>query len=176
MHDPTHHQHKGDPAMSYQHLIRSDLDRLGHPSIDPRQVEASMRCVFGTLDHLDGAEWDRAVQEAVAEVRAMGPQISEALAESWGLWRTPTRRTPRCEKEIPMLYETDAGDLIEFAKKWASLGDAVTEQVEDIVNDLTTDEVNPSAIGMAQRTLRGLNQGIDLAMDQYLARWNRPRR
>ena len=75
-----------------------------------------------------------------------------------------------------MLYETDAGDLIEFAKKWASLGDAVTEQVEDIVNDPTTDEVNPSAIGMAQRTLRGLNQGIDLAMDQYLSRWNRPRR
>ncbi len=75
-----------------------------------------------------------------------------------------------------MLYETDAGDLIEFAKRWASLGDAVTEQVEDIVNDPTTDEVNPSAIGMAQRILRGLNQGIDLAMDQYLARWNRPHR
>jgi hypothetical protein len=28
-----------------------------------------------------------------------------------------------------MLYETDAGDLIEFAKRWADLGDAVAEQV-----------------------------------------------
>lgn len=71
--------------MAYQDTIRCDLDRLGHPSIDPRHVEASMRCVFGTLDHLGGAAWDRAVREAVAEVQAMGPEISEALAESWGL-------------------------------------------------------------------------------------------
>ena len=44
-----------------------------------------MRCVFGTLDNLGGAAWDRAVREAVAEVHAMGPEISEALAESLGL-------------------------------------------------------------------------------------------
>lgn len=71
--------------MAYKDTIGRDLDRLGHPSIDPRHVEASMRCVFGTLDHLGGAAWDRAVQEAVAEVQAMGPEISEALAKSWGL-------------------------------------------------------------------------------------------
>jgi len=81
--------------MGYQHLIRRDLDRLGLSGMDPRHVEASMRCVFGTLDHLGGTAWDRAVQEAVAEVEAMGPEMSEALAESWGLWRTPTRRTDR---------------------------------------------------------------------------------
>jgi hypothetical protein len=71
--------------MAYQDTIRRDLDRFGYPSIDPRHVEASMRCVFGTLDHLGGAAWDRAVQEAVDEVQAMGPEISEALAESLGL-------------------------------------------------------------------------------------------
>jgi hypothetical protein len=33
-----------------------------------------------------------------------------------------------------MLYETDAEDLIDFAKRWASLGDAVAEQVEQILD------------------------------------------
>lgn len=71
--------------MAYQDLIRRDLDRLSLPDLDPRHVEASMRCAFGTLDHLGGAAWDRALREAVAEVQAMGPEISDALAESWGL-------------------------------------------------------------------------------------------
>jgi hypothetical protein len=69
-----------------------------------------------------------------------------------------------------MLYETDAGDLIEFSKRWAALGDAVAEQVADIVDDPHTDEVNPAAINLARSRLRGLNQGIDLAMDESLAR------
>ena len=69
----------------YQDLIRLDLGRLGRVGMDPRHVEASMRCVFGTLDHLGGAVWTRAVQEAVGEVETMGPEMSEALAQSWGL-------------------------------------------------------------------------------------------
>jgi hypothetical protein len=71
--------------MPYQDLIRRDLDRLRLLDLDPRHVEASMRSVFGTLDHLGGTAWDRALREAVAEVQAMGPEISEALAASWGL-------------------------------------------------------------------------------------------
>lgn len=49
-----------------------------------------------------------------------------------------------------MLYETDAGDLIEFAKAWAELGDAVAEQVADVVDNPQTDEVNPAAIELAR--------------------------
>ena len=71
--------------MPYQDLIRRDLDRLRLPRVDPRHVEASMRCFFGTLDHLGGDAWDRALEDAVAEVHEMGPEISETLAESWGL-------------------------------------------------------------------------------------------
>ena len=78
----------GDPTMAYQDLIRRDLARLGCPEIDPRHIEASMRCVYGTLDHLGGPGWTRAVREAAAEVLAMGPTTAEALAESWGLWPT----------------------------------------------------------------------------------------
>lgn len=71
--------------MAYQDLIRRDLERLGHRGIDPHHVEASMRCAFGTLYYLGELDWDRALQEAVVEVQAMGPEISETLAESWGL-------------------------------------------------------------------------------------------
>ena len=69
-----------------------------------------------------------------------------------------------------MLYETDAGDLIDFAKRWAELGDAVSEQVEQVVDDPETDEVNPAAIELARSRLRGLNEGLDQALDGYLAR------
>lgn len=71
--------------MPYQNLIQRDLDRLSLPRLDPRHVEASMRSAVGTLDHLGGAAWDRALREAVSEVQAMGPKMSEALAASWGL-------------------------------------------------------------------------------------------
>jgi hypothetical protein len=69
-----------------------------------------------------------------------------------------------------MLYETDAGDLIDFAKRWAELGDAVSEQVGQVVDDPETDEVNPAAIELARSRLRGLNEGLDQALDGYLAR------
>lgn len=69
----------------YQTHLRHDLDRLGHPATDPRHVEAAMRRTHGTLDHLGGAEWDEAIREALAEVEAVGSEISEAVARSWGL-------------------------------------------------------------------------------------------
>ena len=34
-----------------------------------------------------------------------------------------------------MLYETDAGDLIDFARRWADLGDAVAAQVSEVVDN-----------------------------------------
>jgi len=34
-----------------------------------------------------------------------------------------------------MLYEIDAGDLIDSARRWAGLGDAVAEQVSQVVDD-----------------------------------------
>jgi hypothetical protein len=84
--------------MSYQDLIRRDLAHRGLISMDPRHVEASMRCVFGTLDHLGGLEWTAAVREAVAEVQTMGPEMSEALAQSWGLIGKGGQHDQACEE------------------------------------------------------------------------------
>jgi hypothetical protein len=75
------------------------------------------------------------------------------------------------------MYEADAGDLIDFAKRWAALGEAVSEQVEQVVDDPncgsmwnegTENGVNPAAIRMAKERLGGLNQGIDQALEEFL--------
>lgn len=67
------------------------------------------------------------------------------------------------------LHEIDAGDLIDFAKRWAGLGDAVAEQVSAVVDNQHTDAVNPNAIELARQRISGLNEGIDEAIAEYLA-------
>ena len=76
-----------------------------------------------------------------------------------------------------MLHDLDAADLIDFAKRWAGLGDAVAEQVERIVDDprgaagfgRADLEVNPNAIYLAQERLQGLNEDLDDAFEEYFA-------
>ena len=76
-----------------------------------------------------------------------------------------------------MLYEIDAGDLIDLARRRAGLGDAVSEQVERIVDDprgaagfgRADLEVNPNAIYLAQERLQGLNEDLDDAFEEYFA-------
>jgi hypothetical protein len=74
-----------------------------------------------------------------------------------------------------MLYEIDAGDLIDFARRWADLGDAVAEQVVQVVDDpraaaglRSADlEVNPNAIELAKERIGGLNEQIDTGIEEY---------
>jgi hypothetical protein len=74
-----------------------------------------------------------------------------------------------------MLNEIDAGDLIDFARRWADLGDAVAEQVTQVVDDpraaaglrRADQEVNPNAIELARERIGGLNEGIDTAIEEY---------
>ena len=74
-----------------------------------------------------------------------------------------------------MLYEIDAGDLIDFARRWAGLGDAVAEQVSQVVDDpraaaglRSADlEVNPNAIELAKERIGGLNEQIDTTIEEY---------
>jgi hypothetical protein len=74
-----------------------------------------------------------------------------------------------------MLHEIDAGDLIDFARRWADLGDAVADQVVHVVDDPRAAaglrradlEVNPNAIELARERIGGLNEGIDTAIAEY---------
>lgn len=68
-----------------------------------------------------------------------------------------------------MLHEIDAGDLSDFAKRWAGLGDAVAEQVAAVVDNPHTNAVNPNAIELARQRVGGLNKGIDEAIAEYFA-------
>jgi len=54
-------------------------------SIDPRHVEAWMRCEHGTLDALSRSAFETAVADSVALIAAGGHQMSEMLAKSYGL-------------------------------------------------------------------------------------------
>ena len=74
-----------------------------------------------------------------------------------------------------MLYEIDAGDLIDFARRWAGLGDTVADQVSRVVDDPRAAaghgradlEVNPNAIHLARERLHGLNEDLDAAFEEY---------
>jgi hypothetical protein len=74
-----------------------------------------------------------------------------------------------------MLQEIDAGDLIDFARRWADLGDAVADQVTQVLDDPRAAaglrradlEVNPNAIELAKERIGGLNEGIDTAIAEY---------
>jgi hypothetical protein len=83
------------------------------------------------------------------------------------------------ERRHAMLYDTDSADLIDFARRWAGLGDAVADQVVQVLDDaraaagLREDradlEVNPNAIVLARERLGGLNEEIDQAFEEYFA-------
>jgi hypothetical protein len=75
------------------------------------------------------------------------------------------------------MSDIDPADLIEFATRWAALGDAVTEQVKQVIDDPscgscwnegTEHGVNPAAIRLALDRLEGLNDEIDSLLAEFL--------
>ena len=75
------------------------------------------------------------------------------------------------------MNDIDTADLIEFATRWAALGDAVTEQVVRVLDDPscgscwnegTEHGVNPTAIELAYQRLRGLNDELDEMLEAFL--------
>jgi hypothetical protein len=67
------------------------------------------------------------------------------------------------------MQDIDPLDLIEFATRWAALGDAVAAQVTRVIaGDDDENNVNPNAIQFAQSRLRGLNDEIDSILSEFL--------
>jgi hypothetical protein len=71
--------------MRYQDRIREQIARKGHIGIDPRHVEAYMRLMYSTLDHLSESEFNREVQIGIECVREDGIVNAEQCAQSFGL-------------------------------------------------------------------------------------------
>lgn len=73
------------------------------------------------------------------------------------------------------LAQVEVSDLLAFAKEWASLGDSVQTQVENVIDNPENDEVNPNAIKLAKERLGGMNNDIDQAFECYFD-WLRAQR
>lgn len=61
------------------------------------------------------------------------------------------------------LNECSAEALLEFAKAYRSMGDAVAEQLHELMGDDQAD-LNPNAVDLIKKTLGGVNEEIDSAI------------
>jgi hypothetical protein len=61
------------------------------------------------------------------------------------------------------LYELTGLDLVDFARTVMNLGDAVVEQLADILSG-SYDDINPNALDMIEEELGGVNSDIDEAI------------
>ena len=72
------------------------------------------------------------------------------------------------------MYEMDSTELIEFAKAYASLGDAVASQLDTILDGNERDfpsQTNSNAIKIIEDELGGVNEEIDTAIKAYNDWW-----
>jgi hypothetical protein len=65
------------------------------------------------------------------------------------------------------LYDVEVSELIGFCKAYASMGNAIQEQLDDILDNSDNDDVNPNAIRVIEQDLGGMNQEIDNAIAAY---------
>jgi hypothetical protein len=87
-------------------------------------------------------------------------EFSRAILERRG------RRLAERMRGSQEIYELDSYELIDFAKAYRKLGDAVQDQLDSILNDSQAN-VNPNAIDLIKDELGGLNREIDDAIAAY---------
>lgn len=91
--------------------------------------------------------------------------INEEIASA--LLRSENRRLTEARSPGGVLYKVDAASLITFAKAYASLGLAVQEQLDDLVEFQEDADINHNAFDVMERALRGMNRELDEAMDAW---------
>lgn len=69
----------------YRTMINAILAEIGRSEVESRHVEAMMRVEHPTLDALSAARFRREVIESVAAIDQAGPDLTEQIAESYGL-------------------------------------------------------------------------------------------
>lgn len=69
----------------YQRMIAERMERMNIAGVDPRHIEAFMRCEHGTLDGISPDQFNAEVQTCAACVGKVGQEQSESLAASYGL-------------------------------------------------------------------------------------------
>ena len=67
----------------YQKVIKEYLINRGWNDVPSTVIEAYMRCTYGTLDHLDRAQFNRAIISARKEALIDGPDLSNQVGKSY---------------------------------------------------------------------------------------------
>jgi hypothetical protein len=65
------------------------------------------------------------------------------------------------------LYDLDASELLEFAQSYVSLGAAVQEQLEELLDMQEDADINPNALQLIEDRLGGMNAEIDGAIQSW---------
>lgn len=69
-----------------------------------------------------------------------------------------------------MFDELDVTDLLDFAKRYNDLGEAVQEQLDSLLDgnqDNWHDDINPNAVKLLKEHLGGFHPDIDDAIQNY---------
>lgn len=117
------------------------------------------------LQQLIDEEFSRAVQKRL--------KLREATAIQGDQGGVPPALDER-QRGGGALYEIEAYELLEFAKAYAALGDAVSEQLDTILDGNERDfpsQTNSNAIKMIEDELGGMNEEIDTAIEAYNDWW-----
>lgn len=134
------------------------------------------------------AEYEAAVESMDMGTRHLLQRKLDNLMASSGAYKPPSwavvkeGRKPRRRSLAEALHQVgpshiatwdndviDSAQLIEFADLWASLGNAIQDQVKAVMDDSSA-EVNPNALEEAQRTIGSWHQDIDVALAEALDR------
>jgi hypothetical protein len=67
------------------------------------------------------------------------------------------------------LYDIEASELLDFAKSYASLGNAIQEQLDELLDEQEDASVNPNAVQVMEERLGGMNAEIDAAIEAWRA-------
>jgi len=67
------------------------------------------------------------------------------------------------------LYDIEASELLDFAKSYASLGNAIQEQLDELLDEQEDASVNPNAVQVMEERLGGMNAEIDGAIEAWRA-------
>ena len=83
------------------------------------------------------------------------------------LLRNENRRLVESLSGSGDLWDLDASELLAFADAYNSLGEAMQEQLRELLDSQEDADINPNALDEIERTVGGFNSEIDEAVSAW---------
>jgi hypothetical protein len=95
------------------------------------------------------------------EGRLTKDQLQQVIDEEYAraMERRQQAEAPKAARTT--LSQCDMGELLEFARAYAALPLTAREQLDDLVNNPLSEDVNPNVLDLLQESLGGLNEDLD---------------